>query len=171
MTLIRTGTLTTIDGVPHLVLSRTFGSPAEAVWQTFTSSERLREWIGHWEGDPTAGHVWFFMTAEGDDPEPSQYTIVECDRPRRFVADTDAEASGGGWHLWFELDETAGVTTLTFGQRLSHGEDLGALGPGWEYYLDRALAAHEGQDVAAVVWEDYHRALTDEYAALAPPAG
>lgn len=168
MTVTRTGTVATIDGAPNLVLTRTFGSPAEAVWQTFTESDRLRDWIGYWEGDPTMGHVSFFMTVEGDDPEPSQYTILECDRPRRFVGDTDAASAGGGWHLWFELDETAGVTTLTFGQRLSPGEDLGSIGPGWEYYLDRAQAAHEGQDAAAIVWDHYYPALKAEYDALAP---
>lgn len=166
MTATRTGTVTTIDGQPNLVLTRTFGSPAEAVWQTFTDSDRLRAWIGHWEGDPTTGHVSFFMTAEAEDPEPEQYTIVECDRPRRFAGDTSQ--GSGAWHLWFELDETAGVTTLTFGQRLNPGEDVGSIGPGWEYYLDRAEAAHEGRDASAVVWDDYYPALRDEYAALAP---
>ncbi|WP_345800675.1 SRPBCC domain-containing protein [Microbacterium sp. AZCO] len=163
MTVTRTGTVRTIDGAPHLVLTRTFGSPAEAVWQTFTDPERLRSWIGYWEGDPTTGHVSFFMTAEADDPEPSRYTIHECDRPRRFAGDTDS-----GWRLWFELEESDGVTTLRFGQPVDAGEDIGSIGPGWEYYLDRAMAAHEGQDAAAVVWDDYYPALRDEYAALAP---
>jgi uncharacterized protein YndB with AHSA1/START domain len=163
MTAIRTGTVTTIDGQPHLVITRTFGSPAEAVWQTFTDSDRLRQWIGYWEGDPTMGHVSFFMTAESEAVEPEPYAIVECDRPRRFAGDTSL-----GWHLWFELDEIADVTTLRFGQRLTPGEDVGSIGPGWEYYLDRAHEAHEGRDAAAVVWDDYYPALRDEYAALAP---
>jgi len=159
----RTGAVVTIDGQPHLVITRTFGSPAESVWQTFTDSDRLREWIGYWEGDPTMGHVSFFMTAEAEDPEPERYAILECDRPRRFAGDT-----GAGWHLWFELDETASVTTLSFGHRLAPGDDLGSIGPGWEYYLDRAQEAHEGRDAAAIVWDDYYPALRDEYAALAP---
>ncbi|MFH8251307.1 SRPBCC domain-containing protein [Microbacterium sp. B2969] len=162
MTAIRTGIVTTIDGQPNLVLTRTFGSPAEAVWQTFTESDRLRDWIGYWEGDPTTGHVSFFMTAESDAPEPSRYTIVECDRPRRFGGDT------GLWYLWLELEEAHGVTTLRFGQRLNPGEDIGSIGPGWEYYLDRAEAAHEGRDVSAIAWDDYYPALRDEYVALTP---
>lgn len=156
----------TIDGQPHLVIRRTFGSPAEAVWQTFTDPERLRDWIGYWEGDPTTGHVSFFMTAEADDPEPERYTILECDRPRRFAGDTNV--GDDAWHLWFELEEEAGVTTLTFGQRLSPGDDLGSIGPGWEYYLDRAETAHEGADAGAIVWADYYPALRDEYSALTP---
>ncbi|MEU1971509.1 SRPBCC domain-containing protein [Microbacterium sp. NPDC019599] len=166
MTPIRTGDVRLIDGEPNLIITRTFGSPAEAVWQTLTESERLREWIGYWEGDPTTGHVSFFMTSEAEDPEPERYTILECDRPRRFAGDTSQ--GSGAWHLWFELDEIAGVTTLTFGQRLNPGEDVGSIGPGWEYYLDRAEAAHEGRDVAAIAWDDYYPALRDEYAALAP---
>ena len=169
MTQLRTGDVVTIDGEPNLVITRIFGSPAEAVWQTMTDTHWLREWIGYWEGDPTTGHVSFFMTAEGDDPEPQRYTILECDRPRRFAG--IAGEAVGAWRLWFELEEVAGVTTLTFGQLLTPGEDIGSIGPGWEYYLDRAHEAHEGRDASAIVWDDYYPALRDEYAALAPQPG
>ena len=94
MTPIRTGNLVSIDGEPNLVITRSFGSPAEAVWQTLIDTHWLRQWIGYWEGDPTTGHVSFFMTAESDDPEPQRYTIVECDRPRRFAG--DRRRAGGG---------------------------------------------------------------------------
>ena len=77
-------------------------------------------------------------------------------------------AGCGAWHLWFELGRGEGTTTLTFGQRLKPGEDLGSIGPGWEYYLDRLVAVHEGGDAATVAWDDYYPALSDAYAALAP---
>jgi len=66
------------------------------------------------------------------------------------------------------LHDDAAGTTLTFGQRLNPGEEVGSIGPGWEYYLDRLVAAHDGKDVATVVWDDYYPALKDAYQALAP---
>ena len=96
-----TGTVTDIDGHPNLVLTRTFAARPVVVWRALTESAQLEKWIGGWEGDPTTGQIMFFMTAEADDPVPVEYTILECDPPRRFVGDTAAEA--GAWHLWFEL--------------------------------------------------------------------
>ena len=60
-----TGTVTKIDGDPHLVILRRFHATADEVWRELTESERLERWIGRWEGDPKTGHVSFFMTAEG----------------------------------------------------------------------------------------------------------
>ncbi len=161
-----TGTVTTIDGQPNLVIPRVFGTTAARLWRELTESARLERWIGRWEGDPASGHVTFFMTAEGGDAPPEEYTILECDPPRRFAG--DASQAAGAWHLWFELGRGEGTTTLTFGQRLEPGDDLASIGPGWEYYLDRLVAVQEGGDAASVEWDDYYPALSDAYAALAP---
>jgi len=160
-----TGTVASIDGHPHLVILRRFRATADEVWRELTDSDRLERWIGRWEGDPKSGHVTFFMTAEDPDAEGADYTILECDRPRRFAGDTAPEA--GGWHLWFELHEVRpGDTVLTFGQRLNPNEDVGEIGPGWEYYLDRLVASQAGVDVAGVKWEDYYPALEPAYERL-----
>lgn len=160
-----TGTVTKIDGHPNLVILRRFRATADEVWRELTESERLERWIGRWEGDPKTGHVTFFMTAEGQEPEPEEYTILECDRPRRFAGDTSQ--GEGSWHLWFELaEETPGDTVLTFGQRLNPGEDVGSIGPGWEYYLDRLVAAQAGLDADDVRWDDYFPALQAPYERL-----
>ena len=50
----------------------------------------------------------------------------------------------GSWHLEARLAEDAGVTTLTFTQHLDEGADVGSMGPGWEYYLDRLVSSHDG---------------------------
>jgi hypothetical protein len=155
-----------IGGVPHVAIARRLTGSAREAWRDLTASDRLEGWIGRWEGDPASGHVSFFMTAEGKDIEPSEYTILECDPPRRFAGETAPEA--GGWHLWFELYETDDATMLTFGQRLDPGLDLGSIGPGWEYYLDRLLAMREGRDADTVQWDAYYPAMSEEYAALAP---
>lgn len=160
-----TGTVAKIDGHPNLVILRRFRATADEVWRELTESERLERWIGRWEGDPKTGHVTFFMTAEGQEPEPEEYTILECDRPRRFAGDTSQ--GEGSWHLWFELaEETPGDTVLTFGQRLNPGEDVGSIGPGWEYYLDRLVAAQAGLDADDVQWDDYFPALQVPYERL-----
>jgi len=158
------GTVRQIDGVPHLAITRRLAGSADEAWRDLTVSDRLERWIGRWEGDPASGHVSFFMTAEGQDVEPERYTILECDPPRRFAGDTSSAA--GSWHLWFELFEAGDATMLTFGQRLDPGIDLGSVGPGWEYYLDRLLAMREGRDVDAVEWDAYFPAMREGYAAL-----
>lgn len=159
-----TGEVLKIDDHPHLVITRRFEAGADEIWRHLTDSDRLEKWIGRWEGDPATGTVEFFMTAEGDDPEPETYTILECDRPRRFAGDTSQGA--GSWHLWFELDEGDDGTTLRFGQRLNPTEDVGSIGPGWEYYLDRLAAAQRGDDVASIGWDDYFPAMQPAYERL-----
>ena len=68
--------------------------------------------------------------------------------------------ASGQWHLELDLVEAAGVTTLTFAQRLHDPALARDVGPGWEYYLDRLVAAQAGADVAAVAWPDYERMST-----------
>jgi uncharacterized protein YndB with AHSA1/START domain len=159
-----TGTVTDIDGAPNLVLTRTFSAPAAEIWRELTESERLERWIGRWEGDPSTGRVVFFMTSEGEEAPPEEYIIRECDPPRRFAGDTSMAT--GAWHLWFELIENGSTTTLVFGQRLNPGEDVGSIGPGWEYYLDRLVAVQKGRDASTVAWDRYFPALQPAYQAL-----
>jgi uncharacterized protein YndB with AHSA1/START domain len=159
-----TGTVTDIDGHPNLVLTRVFAAPAAEVWRELTESDRLERWIGRWEGDPRSGRIAFFMTAEDEDSPPEEYTILECDPPRRFAGDTSAAT--GSWHLWFELVPQGAATLLVFGQRLNPGEDVGSIGPGWEFYLDRLMAVHKGRDAATVAWSAYFPALQPAYQRL-----
>jgi uncharacterized protein YndB with AHSA1/START domain len=161
-----TGSIITIRGEHNLVLRRTFAATAEQVWRELTDSERLERWIGRWEGDPQSGSVTFFMTAEGQDAPPAEFTIRECEPHERFSGDLPPAA--GGWHLWFELEEEDGLTTLTFGQVLRGGEDVGEVGPGWEYYLDRLVASYSLGDVSTVTWDEYFPDLQSEYLALQP---
>jgi uncharacterized protein YndB with AHSA1/START domain len=144
------------DGRPTLVLERTFRAPVADVWAAVTEPERLVRWIGTWSGDPASGAVMFRMTAEGEDVAAEAVTIHECSPPRRLelTIANSADASGQ-WHLEIVLVEAAGVTTLTFAQRLHDPALAKDVGPGWEYYLDRLVAAQADGDVAAVAWPDY----------------
>lgn len=144
-------------------IERQFHAPVEDVWAAMTESDRLERWIGRWEGDPATGKVTFFMTAEGEDVEPEELTITECQAPHRFAADTSV--GEGVWHLRFELRQDGDATTLVFAQAL--GDDpLGSVGPGWEYYVDRLAHTLEGRDVAEVDWDDYYPGMRAYYEAL-----
>jgi uncharacterized protein YndB with AHSA1/START domain len=147
-----------------IVLPRRFRMPRDEVWKAVTEPERLERWIGTWSGDPADGRVSFRMTAEGEDIPANDYVITGC-RPTEHLG-LEADAAGMHFELRLDLSEEDGVTTLLFAQRMSDPEMASSVGPGWEYYLDRLLAAETGGDVAGVTWDDYYPALADDYRAL-----
>jgi uncharacterized protein YndB with AHSA1/START domain len=159
-----TGYRETRDGHDVVVLARQFPAAVEDVWAAVTEPDRLERWIGTWEGDPADGWVGFRMTAESPDASAERMWIDECDPPRRLA--THSSTPYGDWHLALDLDERDGVTTLTFAQRMSDPGVAADVGPGWDYYLDRLVAAETGGDVAAVDFTDYHPADSDYYRAL-----
>lgn len=146
----------------EIQLTRQFRAPIHAVWAAMTESERLERWIGRWEGGPRTGRVDFYMTAESEDPPAEEYRIEVCEPPHRFAGTT--AVGDDQWRLRFELSEQAGVTTLLFAQAVV--EDIGDVGPGWEYYLDRLVAALAGGDVAAVQWDAYFPTMKAYYDGL-----
>ena len=147
-----------------IVLRRTFRAPREDVWKAVTEPERLERWIGTWTGEPAEGRVSFRMTAEGEDVAASDYVITACRPPEHLGL--EADAAGMHWRLRLDLAEADGVTTLLFAQRMDDPEVAASVGPGWEYYLDRLVAAETTGDVAGVVWDDYYPALAEGYRGL-----
>ncbi|WP_022894655.1 SRPBCC family protein [Agromyces subbeticus] len=147
----------------ELQLTRRYRVPIDAVWAAMTESERLERWIGRWEGDPRTGRVDFYMTAEGDDVAAEEYRIEVCEPPHRFAGTTSV--GDDRWRLRFELSEADGVTTLVFAQAVV--DDLGNVGPGWEYYLDRLEVALGEGDAATVAWDAYFPAMRTYYDGLA----
>jgi uncharacterized protein YndB with AHSA1/START domain len=168
-----TGRIEARETTTYLVLERTFRAPAEAVWAAVTEPERLARWIGTWTGDPAAGEVTFRMLYEGDDLPPESMRIDACDPPRHLAvtsempydADTGADP-GATWQMALDLSEADGLTTLRFTQSLPVPEMAESVGPGWEYYLDRLVAAEDGGEAAPVVWDDCYPALREPYKAL-----
>ncbi len=158
-----TGTIGEGPRGPELQLVRRFPDRIEDVWAAMTESAQLERWIGRWEGDPRTGRVTFFMTAEGDVPA-QDYRIVECVPPHRFAGHT--RVGQQTWHLRFELKHDDGVTTLLFAQLLGE-DDLGTVGPGWEYYLDRLSRVLDDADARDIDWDDYYPAMREYYSALA----
>lgn len=164
---IATGRRELRSGSPHVVMSRELRAPVEDVWAAVTEPERLARWIGTWTGDPATGHVEFRMLYEGDDMPPEEFHIDECEAPRRLAITTVStyEDRVVSWILELDLVELDGVTTLTFAQSVPDPTMAHSVGPGWDYYLDRMVAAETGRDPAAIDFEDYYPALADHYKA------
>ena len=166
MTPTPTGRLTTTGIGQDLELRRTFRAPIEDVWASLTESERTARWFGPWTGEPGAGRtVQVKMTFE-EEGDPTPVTIEACDPPS-FLAVTTNDAAGS-WRLEARLTETDGTTVLDFAQHLDGSEPIPDVGPGWEYYLDKLVAAHLGETQPE--WDDYYPALKPYYEALVTPA-
>ena len=147
-----------------LTITREFKAPIEDVWASVTEPERLARWIGTFTGDPASGRVSFLMTAEGA-TEPEDMEIRECDPPR--VLRVTSKVGEDHWYLDLLLEERAGVTTLIFSQPDIDPVAAESVGPGWEYYRDRLVAAETGRDVAAIDFDrDYYPAMQEHYRSL-----
>jgi uncharacterized protein YndB with AHSA1/START domain len=153
------------DGL-YLQYDRLFHSPIEEVWFSLTNPTAMQAWIGTYTGRPETGAVRFRMTFEGEGAEWQNVSILECAPPHRFLADSGPAPTG--IRVFAHLREAAGMTTLTFGQRLPNTADAATMGPGWDYYLDRLMAAHGGRPLPE--WETYYPAFADHYKGLHVPA-
>lgn len=157
-----TGRLVRKDDGVYVVLDRIFRAPIEEVWAYFSRSARLAEWIGEYTGTGSTGAVKFRMNQEGDDAPWENVAILECHAPHRLRVDVGQ--SPASLVLYVHLTEASGHTTVTFGQRLRSLSDEASMGVGWDYYLNRLVAAHDGKPMP--VWTDYHPAMLEHYETL-----
>lgn len=161
-----TGRRHDVDGETYCVWQRTFHAPIDDVWAAVTEPERLARWIGTWTGDPADGHVRFQMLFEGDDIPGEMFTIDECEPPHRLRITTSMPYDGENpehWLLRLDLEESDGVTTLTFAQNVPDLKMAEGVGPGWDYYLDRMVAAETGRSVESIVFDDYSPSMAQYY--------
>ncbi|MFI7483751.1 SRPBCC domain-containing protein [Kocuria sp. M1R5S2] len=154
-----------LESGAHLVLTRTFRTSVHDLWAAVTETERLARWIGTWTGDPSSGRVEFLMTAENSDrPEP--VIIRRCIPPHRLGVTLGTTADS--WRVDLDLDDDDGTSLLRLTHRYPDPAELESVGPGWEYYLDRLVAAETGGDPDAVDFaRDYHPAMSGYYRELA----
>lgn len=153
------------DGQDTMVLTRAFRAPIQDVWAAVTEPDRMARWIGTWDGDPASGSVRFRMTAEGEDAAEQPWEIRACKPPHTLVVGSADD--NGVWDLGLYLSEHDNVTTLEFTQAIHDPTVLDSVGPGWEYYLDRLVAATTGGDVSSIEFEPgYYPALSGHYATL-----
>jgi uncharacterized protein YndB with AHSA1/START domain len=157
-----TGRLVRKDDGVYLVLDRIVRAPIEEVWAYFSRSGYLQQWIGEFTGTPRTGAVKFRMNAEGDDAEWEDVAIMECAAPHRLHVDVGH--AGDSRRMYVHLTEASGHTTVTFGQRMRTLTDEADYGVGWDYYLDRMLAAHDGRPLPR--WDDYYPSMLDHYETL-----
>ncbi|WP_433824466.1 SRPBCC family protein [Actinoplanes sp. CA-015351] len=125
-----------------LVLTRTFPAPIDDVWASITEPDRTARWFGPWQGDAAPGSPIKVQMVQEEGQPWMNMTIDACEPPRRLAL--SAVNDYGSWHLDLVLTEDAGVTTLTFTQHLTGTENVGEVGPGWEYYLDLLVTSRDG---------------------------
>lgn len=159
----RTGTVTEHGEAAELTIERRVDADAIAVWPFLSESRELGQWFGTYAGDPDTGEVILQMTAEEGDATSTVH-ILDCQAPEHLAVETHDEH--GTISLEVELVDGGHApgsgTTVRFTQ---HDLPLAALpdmGAGWEWYLDRLVAAIEGG--AMPDWDDYYPALRDQYA-------
>lgn len=149
-----TGRLVSTATGTDLVMERTFRAPIADVWQSVTDSDSLSRWFGSWTGDAGPGkYVTLQMAFEKDAP-PSQVLIEACEAPSHLSVRMKDDY--GDWRLELSLSQVGDTTTLRFVQHLLDVEAVGDTGPGWEYYLDKLVAARAGEP--APEFADYYPA-------------
>jgi uncharacterized protein YndB with AHSA1/START domain len=145
-----------------LVLTRTFRAPIEDVWASITEPERTARWFASWTGEAGPGKtVRYRLMFEEGEPE-GDMIISACEPPNHLAVSSRDEH--GGWRLEARLSESDGVTTLTFVQHLEPGAPVGAVGPGWEYYLDMLVASRSGEPRPD--FDDYYPGQAGYYESL-----
>jgi uncharacterized protein YndB with AHSA1/START domain len=149
-----------------LVLERRFTAPIHDVWDSITVSERLARWFGTWTGDPRSGSVMVTMTAEAEAIPPIRYAIDACEPPHRLAV--SATDDSGTWRLDAQLSEDGDGTLLVRRQRGIDESSLAETGPGWEWYLDRLVAAVVGSEPPDLAAFDVdYMPMSAGYAAMA----
>ncbi|MFI1393581.1 SRPBCC family protein [Streptomyces sp. NPDC020681] len=165
-----TGRLLRTEHGRDLVLTRTLGSPLPEVWASLTESERTARWIGPWKGEAGPGKTVEMQLVFEEGAPWSPFLIEACEPPHLLTVSIPSE--GGSWPMEVRLSEADGGTAVELVHRLSadgqaSGEaGLGAIGPGWEYYLDMFLAAHEGRPLPS--FDDYYPAQQEYFEQLEP---
>jgi uncharacterized protein YndB with AHSA1/START domain len=145
-----------------LVLTRTFRAPVADVWASLTDPERTARWFGPWQGEGGPGRtIKVQMIQEEGDPWV-EMTIEACEPERRLALSAVDEY--GSWDLDLTLTETGGVTELRFTQHLTGTENVGEVGPGWEFYLDMLVASRDGSP--APDFNDYFPAMKEYFESL-----
>ncbi|BBH69490.1 hypothetical protein ACTI_61750 [Actinoplanes sp. OR16] len=139
----------------ELVLTRTFRAPIDDVWASLTESDRTARWYGPWQGDAAPGRTIKVQMALEEGKPWMDMTVDVCEAPRRLAL------SSGPWRLDLVLTETAGVTELRFTQHLSGDENVGEIGPGWEFYLDALTASRDGRPLPD--FADYYPAMRSHF--------
>jgi uncharacterized protein YndB with AHSA1/START domain len=154
------GRLVPAGGGNALVVCRTFRAPIEDVWASVTEPDRTARWFGTWKGDAAPGRMIKVQMGFEDQAPWLDKRIDACDPPRRLALSDES----GGMRIELLLSHTGGLTELQLVHHLDPADEIGAYGPGWEYYLDMLVAARD--DLPAPSFDDYYPAMKPYYEAL-----
>ena len=144
-----------------LVLERTLPGSIDDAWASITASDRLARWFCTWTGEPrVGGTVELTLVAEEGDAT-SHAEILACEPPTHLAVST--HDPGGAWLLEVTLTPIDSEHTgLRFVHHLDEEANSEEIGPGWEFYLDRLVAAMN--DNAMPDFDDYWPSLASAYA-------
>src|SRR5690606_10957973 len=132
-----------------LELRREITDAPSRIWRYLTDSDYLALWYGSWHGDSDSGTVEVVLLAEDGAPAV-QVQILQCDvRARQLTVRLGEEASA--WQLELKVEASGTGSRLVFQMPGMEPQQAGSIGPGWDYYLDRLVAAASGTDVSHVV--------------------
>ncbi len=151
-----------------IAFDRVFDAPVESVWEWLIDPVRTTHWYGWWRETGEEGALEL-MTIAGPGARRVDIQLVECD-PGRLLRLKFVHGKMS-WFASLTLDSdptTADApTTLTCVQSFGSAEVLERIGPAWDYYLDRLVAAHSGNDVDTLQFEpDYYPNLVPHYQGL-----
>ncbi|MGP9488002.1 SRPBCC domain-containing protein [Glutamicibacter sp. AOP5-A2-7] len=152
-----------------LELRRVFTVPAAELWTYLAASDRTALWFGSWQGDPRSGEVEVALTAEEGTPR-EKVQIQSCDRAAYLLSVSTGEGEEM-WRLELSIEEVTDGSQLVFRMPGLDPAMAGSVGPGWDYYLDRLVAAVSGANADEIRFEpDYYPALSSYYESLFTPS-
>lgn len=126
----------------ELIVQRRLPMPLDEAWEWVTAPARLKQWMGSLKGRPTLGaDLQLRMTAEDGSPTVA-LEVVECEPRLRYIVEQRDDPQP--MRVRVSLAHTDAGTTVFLGHRLANARMAGDYGPGWEWYLDRLVAATTG---------------------------
>ncbi len=154
-----TGTVVSTPDGRDLVLTRKFRIPPTEAWAWITESPKLEKWFGTWTGDTgPGGRIEVTMNAE-EEESTSTGEITACEPGASYEI---AVGTGmGEWYLGMAVEPLGEGSLVTFTQHLDEETPVGSIGAGWEWYLDRLVAAIENHEMPD--FNDYWPAMGPHY--------
>ncbi len=155
----------TRDHLDVLELRRSFGISTTELWRYLVDSDYLDQWFGTWQGEPANRRVQVTLSAEEGSPTES-VEIVDCDQ-RALLLEVRTGQGSESWQLELHIETRDEGSELVFRMPGLDPQMASSVGPGWEFYLDRLVAAVSGKDAVLVVFEpNYYPGLSEYYKTL-----
>lgn len=168
MSRLPTGQLFRTSTGSDLVLSRTFRATAEDVWASLTEPDRTARWFGPWEGEAAPGRTIKVQMVFEDQAPWRELRVEACEPPQRLAVSMDDKA--GTWRMELVMLSGAdGSTELRLVHHLDTEDQVGEVGPGWEYYLDMLVAARDGSPQPD--FDHYYPAMKSYFEGLTTSSG